>query len=164
MLPRLLRLGQTAFKASPLTPFRGFATAPIAFSSKFSAHVAKLRTNVKEVSVDDVEAALRDGRATYHLFDVRETHEWNEGRIPQAFYTGRGNLERDIGSYVPDIHDEIVVYCAGGVRSVVAADILQRMGYKNVASLAGGIGAWKAAGKPVTQPQGKTYSDPLLYD
>ncbi|KAJ3350264.1 hypothetical protein HDU83_009834 [Entophlyctis luteolus] len=140
MLPRLLRLAQTASKASPLTPFRGFATAPIAFSSKFSAHVAKLRTNVKEVSVDDVEAALRDGRATYHLFDVR----W--------------------GSYVPDIHDEIVVYCAGGVRSVVAADILQRMGYKNVASLAGGIGAWKAAGKPVTQPQGKTYSDPLLYD
>ncbi|KAJ3113718.1 hypothetical protein HK100_001899 [Physocladia obscura] len=129
-------------------------------SNLFATYVSKLRENVKEVSVDDVAAALKAGpKPTFHLFDVRETTEWNEGRIPQAFYTGRGNLERDIEHYAPDVFDDIVLYCAGGVRSIIAADALQRMGYKNVSSLVGGYGAWKSAGKEIVVPRGKTYSD-----
>jgi rhodanese-related sulfurtransferase len=78
----------------------------------------------------------------------RETYEWNEDHIPYATYTGRGNLERDIVSairiidtkegIVPNVNDEIVLYCAGGFRSLVAADTLIKMGYKNVKSLNGG--------------------------
>ncbi|KAJ3287361.1 hypothetical protein HDU79_005741 [Rhizoclosmatium sp. JEL0117] len=126
----------------------------------FQAHLQKLRGSVKEVSVQDVAAALAEGpKSTFHLFDVRETAEWNEGRLPHAFYTGRGNLERDIEHYVPDTHDDIVLYCAGGVRSILAADTLQKMGYKNVHSLVGGFGAWKSAGKPIVTAAGKTFSD-----
>ncbi|KAJ3222903.1 hypothetical protein HDU81_009542 [Chytriomyces hyalinus] len=62
-------------------------------------------------------------------------------------------------TYVPDTHDDIVLYCAGGVRSILAAESLKRMGYKNVSSLAGGIGAWKSAGKPIDAPGGNTYTE-----
>ncbi|KAJ3408885.1 hypothetical protein CcCBS67573_g08524 [Chytriomyces confervae] len=126
----------------------------------FQSHLSKVKASIKEVSVQDLSGSLADGpKNTFHLFDVRETYEWNQGRIPNAFYTGRGNLERDIETYVPDTHDDIVLYCAGGVRSILAAESLKRMGYKNVSSLAGGIGAWKSAGKPIDAPGGKTYTE-----
>ncbi|KAJ3114614.1 1-phosphatidylinositol 4,5-bisphosphate phosphodiesterase delta-4 [Phlyctochytrium bullatum] len=86
---------------------------------------------------------------TFHLLDVRETNEWNEDRIPFAVYTGRGCLERDIEQFVPDTYDEIVLYCASGARSLIAADTLRQMGYRNVASLTGGITEWKKSGKKV---------------
>ncbi|KAJ3401288.1 hypothetical protein HDU80_006144 [Chytriomyces hyalinus] len=117
-----------------------------------------------KVSVQDLSASLAEGpKNTFHLFDIRETYEWNQGRIPNGFYTGRGNLERDIETYVPDTHDGIVLYCAGGVRSILAGESLKRMGYKNVCSLAGGIGAWKSAGKAVDAPGGKTFSEKQEY-
>jgi rhodanese-related sulfurtransferase len=87
-----------------------------------------------------------------------ETYEWNERRIANAKYTGRGLLERDIEHIVPDLNDEVVVYCAGGVRSVLAADALQKMGYRNVSSLKGGIGAWAAKDYPIEENYG-TFSE-----
>ncbi|KAI8610363.1 Rhodanese-like domain-containing protein [Chytriomyces sp. MP71] len=129
--------------------------------------VLALRTSGKKV-VAWKEVRSRDRRERIRKLPAKdaieetplskETYEWNEGRIPHAFYTGRGNLERDIETYVPDTHDDIVLYCAGGVRSLLAAESLKRMGYKNVSSLAGGIGAWKAAGEEVHAPPGKTFS------
>ena len=88
-------------------------------------------------------------KVTDFLFSqiYRETYEWNEDHIPHAVYTGRGNLERDIEGMVPNVEDEVVLYCAGGFRSLVAADTLKKMGYKNVKSLKGGIGGWKREGK-----------------
>ena len=82
-----------------------------------------------------------------------ETFEWNEERLPGAIWTGRGTLERDIESYVPDVFDDVVVYCASGKRSILAADALHKMGYKNVSSLQGGISAWKKAEYDLSNPE-----------
>ncbi|KAI9344852.1 Rhodanese-like domain-containing protein [Zopfochytrium polystomum] len=135
-------------------------------ASLFRHYVESVRPSVKELDVNELDSLMaknRESKAeTFHVFDVRETSEWNQGYIPDAFYTGRGCLERDIESLVPDTHDEIIVYCAGGVRSILAADSLQKMGYKNVKSLRGGYGAWKAAGKPVVESF-KTFSDRREY-
>ncbi|KAJ3216750.1 hypothetical protein HDU67_009076 [Dinochytrium kinnereticum] len=119
-------------------------------------------SGVKEVNVAYVDGVLSRNPSTFHLFDVRETYEWNEERIPTALYIGRGCLERDIEQLAPDTFDEIVLYCAGGGRSLIAADSLRRMGYKNVASLAGGIGEWKRSGKK-TEHSFNTYSDLVNY-
>ncbi|KAJ3279883.1 hypothetical protein HK104_001106 [Borealophlyctis nickersoniae] len=77
------------------------------------------------------------------VLDVRESYEWNEDHIPGAKYMGRGNLEREIEKHIIDMSDEIVVYCARGPRSIVAADSLNRMGFPNVYVLKGGIASWK---------------------
>ncbi|KAJ3320087.1 hypothetical protein HDU76_000386, partial [Blyttiomyces sp. JEL0837] len=135
--------------------------------SLFNEYLAKVKPTIKEITVADLDKVLTKDLVhgppdTFHLFDVRETYEWNEGHIPYAYYTGRGCLERDIESLVPDTYDQIVVYCAGGARSVLAAESLQRLGYKNVSSLAGGIGAWRNAGMPVRQ-NFRSYSEKLSY-
>ena len=79
---------------------------------------------------------------------MREDHEWSAGRAAGARHLGRGILERDIERLVPDLDAPIVLYCGGGFRSALAADMLQRMGYRDVLSLDGGIRAWRAAGAP----------------
>jgi len=102
------------------------------------------------------------------LVDVREKHEWNEGYIPGALHVPRGYLELQIEEAVPDKTKTVVLYCAGGVRSLMAGTTLQQMGYKEVISMAGGFGAWKGNGLPFVQPrtlteaQAKRYSRHLL--
>jgi rhodanese-related sulfurtransferase len=81
---------------------------------------------------------------SFALVDVREDHEWATDRIGGARHLARGVLERDIEVAIPDLDAEIVLYCAGGFRSALAADSLQKMGYRDVRSLAGGFRAWKA--------------------
>jgi rhodanese-related sulfurtransferase len=93
---------------------------------------------------------------------TRETYEWNSDHIPLAQYTGRGMLERDVERLIPDPADMVVVYCAGGVRSILAARALQEMGYTNVHSLAGGMKAWKDANLPVVKNQ-RVFSDQASY-
>ncbi|TPX58513.1 hypothetical protein PhCBS80983_g03087 [Powellomyces hirtus] len=150
------RLTQT--QRAPLGARLFSHTAP-ASSALFSAHVAKIQPTVKEISISDLKAKISsEPSPAFHLLDVRETHEWNEDKLPYAVYSGRGCLERDIESLVPDPYDEIVLYCAGGKRSILAAASLQKMGYNNVASLRGGIGAWKKEGLPLGHSH-KTYSD-----
>jgi rhodanese-related sulfurtransferase len=86
------------------------------------------------------------------VLDVREESEWAAGHIEGARYLGRGVLERDIEALVPELDRELVLYCGGGFRSALSADSLQQMGFRSVASLAGGWKAWRAAGGPVVIP------------
>src|SRR6267378_1123028 len=83
------------------------------------------------------------------LIDVRENNEWQAGHARGAQHLGKGVIERDIEQSVPDKKTELILYCGGGFRSALAADNLQKMGYTNVASMAGGWRAWQAAGGPV---------------
>jgi rhodanese-related sulfurtransferase len=103
------------------------------------------KTRVREI---DVSGALERIRAGAKLVDVREDNEWERGHARGAEHMGRGVIERDIERAVPDHAAELILYCGGGYRSALAADNLQRMGYTNVHSLAGGWKAWKDAGAP----------------
>ena len=104
------------------------------------------KTRVREI---DVQRALERVRAGAKLIDVREDNEWERGRARGAEHMGRGVIERDIERAVPDRDAELILYCGGGYRSALAADSLQRMGYTNVHSLAGGWKAWREADAPV---------------
>jgi len=132
------------------------------------------RKQVPEWSPSQVNEALANqhepGPADQEivLVDVREKHEWNEGHIPDAVHVPRGFLELQIEEAVSDKSKTVVLYCAGGVRSLIAGTTLQQMGYRNVISMSGGFGQWKGSGYPFVQPrtlseaQSKRYSRHLL--
>ena len=103
---------------------------------------------VREVSVAQARARLASGERVV-LVDVREDGEWQKGHAVEAMHLGKGVLERDLEQALPDAGTEIILYCGGGFRSVLAGDAAQRMGYRNVWSLAGGYKAMVAAGWPV---------------
>ena len=117
-------------------------------SPGFLALVEDAKTRVREVSVADVLAEQAAGAALV-LVDVREDREWDAGHALGALHLGRGVLERDVEKAVPDHDTELVLYCGGGFRSALAADNLQKMGYRNVRSMAGGWKAWQTAGGAV---------------
>ena len=119
-------------------------------SPRFLKIVEQVKGNVREVTIPDLKARLDRGD-TFHLVDVREDHEWAKGHLPRATHLGKGIIERDIEQKIPDPAAEIVLYCGGGFRSALAADNLQKMGYTNVLSLAGGFREWQEAGLPVEQ-------------
>ncbi len=104
-------------------------------------------SRVREVDVDEARRKLESGKAK--LIDVREESEWEAGHARGAEHMGKGVIERDIEQRVPDKTAELILYCGGGFRSALAADNLQKMGYTNVASMAGGWRAWQAAGAPM---------------
>ncbi len=114
----------------------------------FEQLVEQVKTRIRECSIDEVKALLEQ-RAAFHLIDVREDREFAKDRIIRAVHLGRGILERDIETAIPDKGAPIVLYCGGGYRSALSADSLQQMGYTNVRSLAGGIRAWREAGYPL---------------
>ncbi|TMC22354.1 MAG: molybdopterin-synthase adenylyltransferase MoeB [Chloroflexi bacterium] len=129
------------------------------------------RRQVPEWSPAQVKEALtQQGEAKQDvvLIDIREKHEWNEAYIPGAIHLPRGFLEFDVEENVPDKEQTVILYCAGGWRSLLAGTTLQQMGYKNVISLAGGFGQWKGSGFGFTMPrtlnadQAKRYSRHLL--
>lgn len=124
-------------------------------SSRFLALVDDAKSRVRETTVDLVREEL-DGGSAFTLVDTREESEWNAARARGAIHLGKGVIERDIERVMPDVDAKMVLYCAGGYRSALAADALQRMGYRNVLSLAGGWRAWRGAGMPVdeTPPAG----------
>lgn len=105
------------------------------------------------VRQNDVEAVkeMLDSERRFYLVDVREDNEWNAGHLPRAIHLGKGIIERDIETAIPDLSAEIVLYCGGGYRSALAADHLQQMGYSNVWSMDGGIRGWREAGYPMDQ-------------
>lgn len=113
-------------------------------STRFLAVVEDAKSRVRETTVEEALARRARG-AAFELIDVREDREWNDGHAAGARHLGRGILERDIEKAVPDLDAEIVLYCGGGFRSALAADMLQKMGYRNVWSMAGGIRAWRDA-------------------
>jgi len=114
----------------------------------FQTLVRDARTRIREINATQIEA-LRKATPTLVLVDVREDSEWVRKRIPGAVHVGRGVLEMSIESKVPAKSTPIVVYCQGGGRSAVAADVLGKMGYTNVSSLAGGLAGYEASGLPV---------------
>jgi len=106
------------------------------------------KSRIKEVSVTDTRDRLA-ANPSAKLIDVREDNEWNEAHAAGAEHLGKGIIERDIETRVPDKGNELILYCGGGYRSALAADVLQRMGYTNVWSMAGGWKAWQESGGPV---------------
>ncbi len=117
-------------------------------SPRFLKIVDGTRSRVRETNVEEIRDRVANGDAFY-LVDVREESEWNNGHLPGAIHLGKGVIERDIEQTIPDMDADIVLYCGGGFRSVLAADNLQRMGYTRVASMDGGYRGWIAAGLPV---------------
>ena len=117
-------------------------------SEGFLKVVNDSKTRIKEVTV----AATRDrllANPEAKLIDVREDNEWDAAHAAGAIHLGKGIIERDIEATVPDKSAELILYCGGGYRSALAADVLQTMGYTNVFSMAGGWKAWKETGAPV---------------
>jgi rhodanese-related sulfurtransferase len=117
-------------------------------SPGFLKLVAESKRRIREMTPEDVRRRQEAGER-FHLIDVREDHEWQQGRAPGATHLGRGILERDIERTIPDRDAEIVLYCGGGYRSALAADVLGRMGYRNVSSMDGGWRRWRELGYPV---------------
>jgi len=115
-------------------------------SPGFLKLVEGVKPRVREISVADAQQKMRAG---VRVFDVREDLEYAAGHAKGAEHLGKGVIERDIENAVPDKTTEIVLYCGGGFRSALATDALQRMGYTNVYSMAGGWRAWNEAGAPV---------------
>lgn len=106
------------------------------------------RQRILEVTIDDVHGMIERGKR-FHLLDVREESEWANGHLPGACHLSKGIIERDIENAIPDPGAPIVLYCGGGFRSALVADNLQKMGYTNVASMAGGWRGWIEADLPV---------------
>lgn len=102
------------------------------------------KSRVREISVEETRKKLESGRVT--LLDVREESEWAAGHVRGAQHLSKGIIERDIEKKIPDPNAEIILYCGGGYRSALTADSLQRMGYTNVSSMAGGWRAWQEKG------------------
>ena len=116
-------------------------------SPGFLKLVDDAKSRVREVTVAETQRRLESGKAL--LIDVREESEWDAGHARGAIPMGKGVIERDIETRVPDRNAELILYCGGGFRSALATDNLQKMGYTNVASMAGGWRAWQAGGAPV---------------
>lgn len=127
----------------------------MAHNSGFEQLVEKVKARVRECRPEDVKSRLDQG-AAFHFIDVREDHEFAQGYAKGAVHLGRGILERDIETMIPDRHAEIILYCGGGYRSALSAANLQEMGYSRVWSMAGGIKAWRKAGyEMVAETAGK---------
>jgi rhodanese-related sulfurtransferase len=119
-------------------------------SPRFLQIVNESRKHVRETNVDEVKAKLDRGERLI-LVDVREESEFAKDHLPGAIHVSKGVIERDIEEKVPDLNAPLVLYCGGGYRSALAADNLQKMGYKNVLSMDGGIRAWREKGFPLTK-------------
>ena len=117
--------------------------------ARFEKLVANAKKNITEISPQDAAEKLKSGEAV--IADVREKDEWDEGHIPGAIHMSRGTIELDIEEKVPDTNALIICHCGGGGRGALATESLQKMGYKNVRSMAGGFKAWKAAGLATTK-------------
>jgi len=117
--------------------------------SGFKTLVAEAKKKITEISPTDAATKSKSGESI--IVDVREKDEWDEGHIPDALHMSRGTIELDVEEKVPDTNAMIICHCGGGGRSALAVESLQKMGYKNVRSMAGGFKAWKSAGLPTTK-------------
>jgi sulfur-carrier protein adenylyltransferase/sulfurtransferase len=122
----------------------------------FNEVLSQVKQGIHEVSTEDTKARVLDRKSssgTPVLVDVRERDEYEQGFIPTAEWIPRGFLELKIEDLVPDRDREIIVYCAGGVRSALGARSLLELGYTRVSSMAGGFRAWKNAGYAFERPR-----------
>ena len=117
---------------------------------RFLKIVDDAKSRVRETTVDEVKSRLDRGDK-FTLVDVREESEWHKDHLPSAIHMSKGVIERDVEQKVPDLNTEMILYCGGGFRSALAADNLQKMGYKNVISMDGGIRGWRDKNYPLTK-------------
>src|ERR1700752_3296917 len=115
----------------------------------FEKLVAAAKKSITEISPEEAAKKLQNKEAV--IVDVREKDEWDEEHIPHAIHLIRGTIELDIEKKIRDPNTPRICHCGGGRRSALATESLQKMGYKNVRSMAGGLKAWKAAGLPTTK-------------
>lgn len=116
---------------------------------RFEELVADAKKRITEISPTDAAAKIKSGNVV--LVDVREKDEWDEEHILDAIHLSRSTIELEIEEKVPASDTMVICHCGGGGRSALTAESLQKMGYKNVRSLAGGFKAWKAVGLPVSK-------------
>jgi rhodanese-related sulfurtransferase len=115
-------------------------------SAEFLKVVDDAKTRIREIDLIDIPERITIGAT---LIDVREDNEWQAAHAKGAIHLGRGIIERDIVGVIPDKEAQLILYCGGGFRSALAADSLQKMGYTNVFSMAGGWHAWEEANLPI---------------
>jgi rhodanese-related sulfurtransferase len=116
--------------------------------NRFQKLVAQAKQHITEISPADARKQTEGGEAV--LIDVREDGDWREGHAKGAKHLGRGVIELEIEEAIPDLKKPIICYCGGGSRSALVAESLQKMGYENVRSIAGGLRAWKEADLPTS--------------
>lgn len=119
-------------------------------SEGFLKLVNDAKSRVRETNVPEVKRRLDAGEKLI-IVDTREDSEWARGHLPGAIHLSKGIIERDIEGTIPDHDAEIILYCGGGFRSAMAADNLQKMGYKNPVSMDGGWRVWTESGLPTTK-------------
>ena len=119
-------------------------------SPRFLKIVDDAKSRIEQTDVHEVKEKL-DGGEKFLLIDVREESEFAKDHLPGAIHLGKGIIERDIETRVPDLNTPMVLYCGGGFRSAMAADNLQKMGYTNVFSMDGGVRGWREKGFPMTK-------------
>ena len=107
--------------------------------------VDEAKSRVKQVTAAE---AMRDADEDTVFFDCREANEWNLGHIPNAVFIPRGTMETKVEAAIPRDR-KVIIYCANGNRSALAADTMQQMGYTNVASMADGFRGWVESGGEV---------------
>lgn len=120
-------------------------------SSNFKDILSQVKKGIREVTVQDVDTRLK-GEKDFVLLDVREKDEWDEGHLEDATFLPRGFLEVKVEKMVTEKDTPVIVYCAGGVRSALAAKALGDLGYKNVVSMIGGFNEWKNTGHKFVVP------------
>lgn len=121
-------------------------------SEAFVKLVDEVRPHIKETTPEKVLPRLLAGQS-FHFVDVREDNEWQAGHARGAIHIGRGVIERDVETIIPNKADEVILYCGGGFRSALAAYNMQKMGYTNVISMDGGIRRWRELAYPEEKPQ-----------
>ena len=121
-------------------------------SPGFLKLVSEAKIRIEEVSVAEARARLTANPKAV-LMDVREDNEWQKNHAAEAVHLGKGVLERDLETLYPDPHTEIIMYCGGGFRSALTADVAQKLGYRKVYSLIGGYRALVAADWPLKSGQ-----------
>jgi len=117
-------------------------------SEGFLTLVDQAKKRIRETTPAEVRRRQQVGDR-FHFVDVREDNEWQKGRAAGAIHLGKGIIERDIETSIPDHHAPIVLYCGGGYRSALAADALQQMGYTSVESMDGGWKVWIDMNYPI---------------
>jgi rhodanese-related sulfurtransferase len=110
--------------------------------------VEAARARVKACTVAQAKSRLDRGDVL-HFLDVREDHEFAKDHAKGARHLGKGIIERDVETLIPNKDETMLLYCGGGYRSILAADALRQMGYTNVVSMDGGITGWRDAGYPM---------------
>jgi rhodanese-related sulfurtransferase len=123
-------------------------SAPKAHNPAFLALVDAAKSRIREIDIQQYKQTV-SSREPHLLIDVREDSEWAAGHAAGSLHLGKGIIERDIESKVPDKETTLVLYCGGGFRSALAGDALRQMGYVNVISLDGGWRVYQSSGLPI---------------